>query len=343
AAHQIYGQLVMVGFTGLKASDDGVKEALRDIEEGYAGGLVFFGRNISDAEQIRKLTGLLKSDAVLYAPLLAIDEEGGQVERLTPQNGFRRQPSAAAIAARGPAAAREIYAQMAGEIADAGFNFNLGPVVDLNLHRTNPVIGSLERSYSSDPQTVVEYAQAFVEAHRQQGVATALKHYPGHGSSRQDSHISIVDVTDDWKAEELVPYRELIRDRLADAVMITHLINRNFWSVNNLPATLSGNAISYLRQDLGFDGVVLSDDLQMAAVARDHPLASAIVSALAAGNDIVLVGNVLARQPKVARFAVASIAEAVAAGELDQDRLEQAFCRVIALKKKLARQNGDGE
>ncbi|NNE21989.1 MAG: glycoside hydrolase family 3 protein [Rhizobiales bacterium] len=332
----IYGQLVMIGFTGSAASHNGVKEALAQVEQGYAGGLVFFGRNITGVKQIRSLTGLFSKHATGVKPFLAVDEEGGKVERLTPRNGFAKQPTARSIASRGPKSARQIYSRMAGDVAAAGFNFNLGPVVDLDLRRNNPIIGKLDRSYSRDPEVVAEYAQVFIEAHRQKKIATALKHFPGHGSSRRDSHVSVVDVTGDWQEDELIPYRELIADGLVDAVMMAHLINREIWSPENLPATFSRNAVKILREDLKFDGVIVSDDLQMAAIAKDHPLAQAIVQSLAAGNDMVLIGNVKVQQPEAAKFAVRTITDAVARGELDHSRLEQSFCRVMKLKKQSA-------
>ena len=333
--HRIYGQLVMVGFTGQFASDAGVQEARRDLFEGYAGGLVFFRRNVESAIQLRTLTDDLKEN-LEYPPFLAIDEEGGRVERLTHRNGFTKQPSAAVLAARGPEMARQSYDLMARELAAAGLNFNLGPVVDLNLRKTNPIIGSLDRAYSDDPEVVVKYAQVFVDAHRAHGIVTALKHFPGHGSSRQDSHDTVVDVTGDWQKVELSPYRQLIHGDYADAVMITHLINRAHWSPQNLPATLSAKAVALLRDELRFEGVVLSDDLQMQAIAKDFPLARAIVQALAAGNDMVLIGNVLEQQPDVARFAVKAIETAVENGELEFAKLEQSFCRIVQLKEKLA-------
>lgn len=333
-ADQLYGQLVMIGFTGSAASHKGVNEALLQVEQGYAGGLVFFGRNIISAKQVRTLTGLFSKSAGGMAPFLAVDEEGGKVERLTSRNGFTNQPTAKSIASRGPKSARKIYIRMAGDVAGAGFNFNLGPVVDLDLRASNPIIGKLKRSYSSDPEVVAEYAQMFIEAHRQRGIATALKHFPGHGSSRKDSHLSVVDVTGDWKPDELIPYRELIADGLVDAVMMAHLINRKSWSQGNLPATFSSKAVKMLREDLKFDGVIVSDDLQMGAIAKDHPLAKAIVKSLAAGNDMVLIGNVKIQQPEAAKFAVRTIADAVAAGDLDYRRLEQSFCRVMKLKRK---------
>ncbi len=325
----------MAGFSGRAPSDKGVKEVLSHIREGYLGGVVFFGRNLTNAKQIRKLTGLLKDETAEFVPFLAIDEEGGKVERLIPGNGFKRQPRANVIVSRGPKAARAIYEGMASEIADAGFNFNLGPVVDLNLRPSNPVIGKLGRSYGKDPEVVAEYAEIFIKAHRSKSIATALKHFPGHGSSRKDSHVSLVDVTGDWQREELIPYRELTSDKLADAVMTGHLINREIWSSTNLPATLSGEAVTMLRDELKYDGVVISDDLQMKGIAKRHPLAQAIVLALAAGNDIVLIGNVLVHQPETAKFAVRTIEEAVANGDLDRSKLEASYCRVIQLKKRL--------
>jgi len=298
--------------------------------------VVFFRRNITSAKQVRSLTSLFSVRAGEITPFLAVDEEGGKVERLTPRNGFSRQPTARSIASRGPKAARQIYTQMVDEVAAAGFNFNLGPVVDLDLRRDNPVIGKLNRSYSSDPEVVAEYAQVFIEVHRQRKIATALKHFPGHGSSRRDSHLSVVDVTGDWKRDELIPYRELIADGLADAVMMAHLINRELWSLENLPATFSSQAVKILRQDLKFDGVIVSDDLQMQAIAKSHPLAQAIVKSLAAGNDMVLIGNVKIQQPEAARFAVRTISDAVARGDLDHNRLEKSFCRVMKLKRESA-------
>ena len=148
-------------------------------------GLLFLRRNLSKAKQIRKLTGLLNDGRAEFVPFLAIDEEGGQVERLVPRNGFRKQPRANVVARRGQEVARTVYEAMAGDVANAGFNLNLGPVVDLNVRSSNPVIGKLGRSYSRDPEVVTEYAEIFIRAHRERNIATAIKHFPGHGSSRK--------------------------------------------------------------------------------------------------------------------------------------------------------------
>ena len=338
----IYGQLIVVGFEGRRARDAGVKEVLSHIEDGYLGGLLFFARNMSNAGQVRALTRLLNNDGDVMAPFLAIDEEGGKVQRLTNKNGFRHQPNARVVASRGLKNAQKVYRQMAAEVSRAGFDFNLGPVVDLNLRKSNPVIGRLGRSYGSDPGIVSDFAQVFIEAHRNLGIATALKHFPGHGSSRQDSHTREADVTGDWKEVELEPFQELIATSLTDAVMVAHLINRAEWSKDNLPATLSSQAVGLLRNKMNYDGLIISDDLQMKAVARNHTLEQAIIKALGAGIDMVLIGNVLVQQPDTARFAVKIIEKAVAEGTLDHGRLEESFCRVIELKKRIRLQTRDG-
>jgi beta-N-acetylhexosaminidase len=334
APHKIYGQLVMTGFTGQTAKDPGVTEAAADLREGYAGGLLFFNRNITSPAQLKALSRHLKQ-GVEFPPLLAIDEEGGRVQRLTHKQGFSHQPSAAEVSATGREAARKTYGELAGEVAGAGLNFNLGPVVDLNLRPGNPIIGRLGRSYGRDAGTVAGYARVFVEEHRARGVITALKHFPGHGSSRQDSHEAVVDVTADWKPEELIPYRTLIEAKMADAIMLGHITNRSNWSSQNLPATFSPDAVAILRSDFRYDGVIVTDDLQMDAVAREHLLADAIVRSLDAGNDIVIIGNVLNQQPQPARFAVKIISDAVKAGDLNQEQLERSFCRIVELKKRL--------
>jgi len=157
--------------------------------------------------------------------LIAVDEEGGTIERLGERYGFRHTPSAAEVGRNSEEGARVEYQGLAQKLSDVGFNMNLAPVVDLNTNPTNPIIGSLDRSFSSDPISVSRYAKIFIEEHHKKGVLTALKHFPRHGSASTDSHVAIADVQLSWSSEELIPYQNLIGARLVDSIMVGHLAN----------------------------------------------------------------------------------------------------------------------
>jgi len=162
---------------------------------------------------------------------------------------------------------------MAAQLADAGFNMNLGPVVDLNLNPHNPVIGARDRSFSADPDVVTALATAFIEAHRQANIVTVAKHFPGHGSSTTDSHKTLADVSKTWRPIEIEPYQRLAKAGLLDAVMIGHLYQPRFSDMEGLPASLSAKAVRALRDKswIDFDGVVISDDMEMGAVRDMFP------------------------------------------------------------------------
>jgi beta-N-acetylhexosaminidase len=226
------------------------------------------------------------------------------------------------------------YAQAestARTLAAAGVNHNLAPVVDVNTNPANPVIGSLSRSFSADPAVVIEQARIFIEAHHAQGVTTTLKHFPGHGSSQADSHLGLVDVSATWQPLELQPYRVLIGEGLADAVMTAHVFNAQLDPA--YPATLSQAVITgILREELGYDGVVITDDMNMGAITAQYGFEQAAVLAVQAGADILAYGNNLVYDPNVAERAIAALLAAVERGELSEARIDESHRRVMALK-----------
>ncbi len=266
-----------------------------DIRQGKLGGVLYLGRNITDRKAVVGMNAAILDAAGDRPPtLIAIDQEGGIVQRLTGRVGFPEIPSARRIATRiDPQAARETYAELARHLREWGFNLNLGPVVDVNVNPANPIIGRLGRAYGADPAVVARYAKAFVQGHREHAVLTAIKHFPGHGSSRGDSHKGLVDVTRSWNRSELKPYETLIRAGSVDFVMTGHIRNAHLQAPGDRdPASLSKQAITgVLRDELGFDGVVMSDDLQMAGVARRHDLRERLIRAVMAGTDILLFAN----------------------------------------------------
>jgi beta-N-acetylhexosaminidase len=174
------------------------EEILRRVEEGVVGGVLFLGRNVSVSTELRRMVDQVRHCKCMYVPIVAIDEEGGVIERLGHVQGFEPTPSAAEIGKKDSAVARAAYAQRAEKLAYIGFNMNMAPVVDLNIEANNPVIGRLDRSFSRSPQTAISRASVFVEEHHKRGLATCLKHFPGHGSSTSDSHDGIADVTNTW-------------------------------------------------------------------------------------------------------------------------------------------------
>ena len=171
-----------------------------------------------------------------------------------------------------------------------GINQNLAPVVDLNVNPVSPAIGAYERSFGADVDKVTAHARAFIEAHHAHQVLCTLKHFPGHGSAAGDSHNGFVDVTETWSHEELAPYATLIQAGLADAVMTAHVFNRQ-WDETD-PATLSPAVITgLLREELGYSGVVFSDDMQMGAIQQFYTFEEAIRKALEAGVDVIAIAN----------------------------------------------------
>lgn len=330
------GQMLMVGFQGADPRDASVQRIAAQIAAGHIGGVILMDRNIRSPRQVRDLTDMLRARAP--APfLIATDQEGGYVQRLSPRKGFRGFPSAYKVAATdGPEGAGALYRQMAGELADVGINVNFGPTVDIHK-AANPIIGRLGRSYAADPEKIEAYAAAFIMAHRSAGVLTAAKHFPGHGSSLTDSHKGFVDLSRTWSPVELEPYRMLIGRQRPDMIMVGHLYHPDFSPKDRLPASLSRTAINgVLRQQLGYSGVVISDDLNMGGIRQCCGVKAAVVLAVSAGADILLAADDPPGGPSFASQATAALRDAVASGRIPEGRIREAYGRIMKMKGRLA-------
>ncbi len=332
----------MVGFRGLTASPGTLIH--RQIRELDLAGVVLFdedastlqqGRNIVRAAQTRELTTQLQAASRQHL-LIAIDQEGGQVARLNPSNGFPQFPSHAEMGEKfEPGETRLTASRMGKMLADVGINVNFAPVVDLNLNPQNPIIGALGRSFSDQPDIVTDHARAFIAGHHEHGIATAIKHFPGHGSSFADSHRTAVHITETFDDRELIPYRRLIVEGIIEVVMVGHLLHGGYDP--ELPASLSSNVINgLLRRELGFDGVVVSDDLDMAAVAHPYSLHERVALALNAGVDLLLFGNNVSYHPNRPTEVLEAIIAAVAAGDVSEDCLRRHAQRVDRLRARLS-------
>lgn len=333
------GQMIVVGFLGDRPEASGFQKVRGQLQSGAIGGVLYLGRNLRDQETVRRMNGALRSASPSRMPaLIAIDQEGGVVQRLKRHHGFPQTPSAKQIAKQSSLSdAVDAYGVLAAGLEEWGFTLNLGPVVDVDINPRNPIIGRLGRSYSRDPDRVAAYGGAFVEAHRRHGVLTALKHFPGHGSSRRDSHKGAVDVSRSWSEKELEPFRKLIDEDRADIIMTAHVINRKLQGKGERgPVSLSQVVLSsVLREDLGFGGVIMSDDLQMDAIRRNHSLKDAVVKAVAGGTDILLFANDKRPDPDIPLKVADILLEAsVKDPELAQ-KIIAAHDRIVALKARL--------
>ncbi|MDR3629893.1 MAG: glycoside hydrolase family 3 N-terminal domain-containing protein [Desulfocapsaceae bacterium] len=332
------GQLFLLGFHGEALSEN--HSIASDIRERNLGGVILFDRflaenlssnNILTASQVRRLTTDLQRLAGGRL-LIGVDQEGGKVCRFAQKRGFPASISAAQLGEKDDAVLTEIHALATADMLQClGVNFNLAPVVDLNVHQDNPIIGRVERSFSFNADTVIRHAKAWITAHRQRRILTCLKHFPGHGSSRHDSHQGFVDISETWSQEELLPFAELIRRGLADAIMTGHLFNRHLDP--DYPATLSPRTITdILRKKLGFAGIILTDDLQMKAITDRYGLEEAVCMALAAGADMVVIGNNLAHDPDILDKAIRAVARGIRTGTLPEEMVAAACRRVQTLK-----------
>ncbi len=247
------------------------------------------------------------------------------MQRLTRRNGYVYFPSARNVGRdpklRTEDGALRLYGRMAKELASAGINLNFGPVVDLNTNPANPVIGRRKRSFGSDPKTVTELARAFIIAHRDANVLTSPKHFPGHGSSRSDSHKVLPDISRTWRESELDPYRLLAKEGLLDMVMVGHLYHPRFSDGETVPTSLSARAISALRAKgyIGFRGVVVSDDMEMGAMRKAYTVPERAVMAINAGTDIIVFSNVISKDAGLGPKIHATILDAVRDGRIYAD------------------------
>lgn len=220
------------------------------------------------------------------------------------------------------------------DLIAGGINLNLAPVIDLCSNPDNPVIAEYGRCFSANPDIVTQQARIFIEAHHTQGVLTALKHFPGHGSSSTDSHAGFVDVSATWRTNELEPYRNLIKAGVVDTVMTAHVFNEHLDS--EYPATLSRPVVTgLLREKLGFDAVVFSDDMQMKAITESYSLKEAVGLAFNAGVDVLVFGNNLVYDEDIVSRTVDIIVELVEEGKVPISQIDAACARVRRLKQRL--------
>ena len=316
--------VIAVGFTGARV-DDAPLDMLRAFDPG---GITLFARNVGTTGELRELLGALRALGS-PPPLIAVDQEGGRVERV--RAGVAALPSAMAVGATGDVALAERLGTLLGrDLARLGFDADFAPVADLSLQPQSAVIAT--RAFGDDPEQVGAFARAFAGGLERGGVAAALKHFPGHGATADDSHVALPHVADDLatlRARDLVPFA-----RAHDAASIVLAAHVVFDALDrDRPATLSRRILTdLLRGEIGFNGVVATDCLEMDAIAGGVGTVRGAVEALAAGADLLLISHRL----ELAREAAEAIAAAVRSGEIPLERLHDAHRRVQDLRQRLA-------
>lgn len=389
--HKI-GQMLVVGFGGHASDQSGnvifddansstftpdskIGHAIRDL---HVGGVILYShtyrdkkteqyirdRNIQGPKQLAQLNLDLKNysnkmrrtQKLPALPLwIAIDQEGGIIDRLTDERHFRlpqylpralgeQQERAVTTVAKqhAPKHTYTLAQQTAKVLKQEHIDINFAPVVDVNINPSCPIVGALGRSFSHDPLIVAEQAQQTIKGFHSQGIIAAIKHFPGHGSADADTHLGLTDITDTYQREnELIPYQRLIKHGYHDLVMTSHVINGQFDQSQCIPgekqdhhtwcpATLSYKTLTeLLRNKLGFSGVIISDDITMDAIAKQYPLATTLEKAINAGVDMFIVGNHHFDQTEKV---VLAIAELVHTKKVSEERINQAFGRIITLK-----------
>lgn len=329
------GQLLIGGFEGTEIGD----QATRLVQEYQVGGLILYGRNIAGAGQLVTLTNGLKALNGDGIPLfLSIDQEGGGVDRMPPE--VRRTPGAYCVGQTGSVPAAQSYGDvLAAECAAFGLNLDFAPVLDVWSNPGNTVIG--QRAFSADARTVAGLGPAAARRMMDQGIIPAVKHFPGHGDTVVDSHVGlpVVDKSpEELEKTELIPFRAAIQSAGTDgqvpAVMVAHILLTQLDPER--PASLSPAVVTgLLREELGFAGAVLTDDLTMGAVTQSYGLVEAAVLAVEAGCDILLVCHGPDSVPAVRT----ALLEAAASGRITAERLDESVYRILRLKTEYALTN----
>ncbi|WP_339209135.1 beta-N-acetylhexosaminidase [Paenibacillus sp. FSL K6-3182] len=320
------GQMVIVGLEGTSMD----KQAKELIEKYRVGGFILYKDNMNDAAQILKLLNQLKeTNQKNQTPLwLSVDQEGGKVNRM-PEEYIKLPPPAEVGKAGNTDYTFQIGQALGEEVRSIGFNMDFAPVLDINSNPKNPVIGN--RSYGTNAETVITHGLETMKAIQSKQVAAVVKHFPGHGDTSVDSHLDLPVVNKslaELKAFELLPFVEAIQQD-TDAIMIAHLLIPKI--DKDYPASLSKKMISkLLREELGYEGVVMTDDMTMGGITEHFDVGKAAVTSILAGSDIILIGHDYKTQLSVLQ----SLKKSARDGVISRDMLDKSVYRILRLKEK---------
>lgn len=334
---EMIGQMLMVGVdaTALKQNTSVIKY----LKANTLGGVILYEKNISKVnskELLKSFCTDIQKQSSGYV-FIGIDQEGGLVNRLKTKYGFPASVTATFLGDKNNADTTSFYAsRMANTISHLGINVNFAPCVDLCSNPNNPIIAKPKRCFSDNPELVAEHAGIFNTELMNKGVLPVLKHFPGHGSSRGDTHLDMADVTQTWNENELIPYQKLIEQNNVPAIMSAHIINANLDS-DTIPSTLSKSILTdLLRTKMGFNGVIFSDDMQMKAISKYYGLENAIEMAVNAGVDVLMFsGNIPGTSTPTIERVHTTFNKLLKEDKITEERLYESYVRIMDLKETL--------
>ena len=320
------GQLLVIGVEGTSFSSE-MDNLIRNY---HVGGVIIMGRNVATTnEMLQLINGIKKANELNKIPLfLSVDEEGGRVSRMPV--GIPKLPTSAQIGKlNDESVSYRAGTYLAGVLNEFGYNMNFAPVLDVNSNPRNPVIGN--RSFGSDPYQVAKLGISTMHGMMDNGIIPVVKHFPGHGDTVVDSHKALPKVETTLEAlrnVELVPFQKAIEEG-ADAVMVAHIL---FPALDpDYPSSMSKAIITgLLRNEMKFEGVIITDDLTMGAIANDYTIPEAAVQSFIAGSDQLLV----VRDYEVQLNTLNAFIKAIETGEITEERLNESVKRILTLKEK---------
>lgn len=329
------GQMIIVGFRGNSIHSKGFKKIIKELEKGEISGVILFSKNIKTKKDLILMVDKIKA-ASKIPPFISIDNEGGKIQRFDVSDSdfidFDSK-SAKEVSTLDDIKARNEYSKMAEALSSVGINFNFAPCVDLDFNQ-NSIIAKKERSYGKDPNEVIKYAEIFIEEHNKKKIITSLKHFPGHGSVKGDTHKGFTDNTETFSYEEIAPYQKLRNYDKLNTVMISHIFNKNF--DEKYPASLSEKTINILKNDIGFKGVIVSDDFDMGAIRKNYPLSEILKLSINSGINLMIFSNNISKNDASISSKIHKIIkQEIKNGNIDEKNIDESFRKILELKRNL--------
>ena len=339
---QLAGQLIIAGFRGKTVNEN--SDIIKYIKDYNLAGVIFYdmdlefgkgelipgSRNIESPKQVKKLVKDLQKFSK-HPLLISIDQEGGDASRLKSIYGFEKNPSWNHIGMLNNSLITEQFSNtMASMLSHVGVNLNFAPVLDLDFGK-GTVISDSNRAFSADPKIVINNAKIFINAHKNFGVIACGKHFPGLGSASGDTHEGFTDISGKWTVKDLLPFDELIQSEDLDTIMISHAFDKKLDP--DYPASLSKIITTdILKEDLGFDGVIICDDPSMRAISDHYSLEETFELMLNAGIDLFCLGNNLIYDEDYIPKAIDTICNLIDSGKVKQKRIEESADKINRLK-----------
>lgn len=322
-------QMIILGFNGNSVNSIGFKRILKDIENKKISGVILFSKNIKSKNDLIKMNEKILSASDI-TPFISIDNEGGAIQR----HNFYESLTAKEISKKDEIEIKEEYSKMADLLSELKINLNFAPCVDLAINE-NSIIAEKQRSYGLNPNEVAKIARIFILEHNKRKIATSIKHFPGHGSAKGDTHKGFVNSTDVFEKNELVPYQELKDLDEMNMVMVSHIYNKNI--DKDFPASLSEKTVrELLINDIGFKGVIISDDYDMGAIKKNYSLRDIVVNSINSGVDIMLFSNNIGKNNvNISTDIHRIIKEEIKKGTIKQEDIDRAYKKILALKAHL--------